>query len=206
MSLIFDALRKAEREKEAPARGVQVVSAQAWSAERRASLAGRLTVAGLLLLAGIGASAWLYRMLQPQRRVLMGPVAVRARPSEVAAPNAEAGGGARGRPPIAGASSAEPGDASDVPAPQGLDLPGARAGRGAARTAAPPQAPGPAGGASGAVALHLNAISTKDGRRVALLNDRLVFEGDSFDGITVVRIGDAEVEVRVDGERRVVGF
>ena len=41
---------------------------------------------------------------------------------------------------------------------------------------------------------------------MALINERLVFEGDSFDGIRVIRIGEAEVEVEVKGERRVLRF
>jgi hypothetical protein len=41
---------------------------------------------------------------------------------------------------------------------------------------------------------------------VAILNDRLVREGDLFDGIRVVRIGETEVEVEVNGQRRLVRF
>jgi hypothetical protein len=41
---------------------------------------------------------------------------------------------------------------------------------------------------------------------VALINDRLLFEGDSFDGVKVLRIGQAEVEVEVRGKRRVLTF
>ena len=48
--------------------------------------------------------------------------------------------------------------------------------------------------------LRLNAISQRDGRPVALINDRLLFEGDSFDGVKVLRIGEAEVEVEVHGK------
>jgi hypothetical protein len=54
--------------------------------------------------------------------------------------------------------------------------------------------------------LRLTAISQRDGRPVALINDRLVFEGDSFDGVRVLRIGDVEVEVEVRGLRRVLRF
>jgi hypothetical protein len=54
--------------------------------------------------------------------------------------------------------------------------------------------------------VRLNAISQKDGRPVALINDRLLFEGDSVDGVKVLRIGEAEVEVEVRGERRVLRF
>jgi hypothetical protein len=41
---------------------------------------------------------------------------------------------------------------------------------------------------------------------VALINDRLVFEGDGFDGVRILRIGETEVEVEVRGERRVLRF
>ena len=41
---------------------------------------------------------------------------------------------------------------------------------------------------------------------MALLNDRLVRAGDSFDGIRVIRIGESEVEVEVRGQRRVIRF
>jgi len=54
--------------------------------------------------------------------------------------------------------------------------------------------------------LRLNAITRRDGRPVALVNDRLVFEGDSFDGVRILRIGEAEVEVEVRGQRRVLRF
>jgi hypothetical protein len=54
--------------------------------------------------------------------------------------------------------------------------------------------------------LRLNAISRQDDRPVAILNDRLVREGDVFDGIRVIRIGETEVEVEVRGQRRVIRF
>ena len=41
---------------------------------------------------------------------------------------------------------------------------------------------------------------------MAILNDRLVHEGDSFDGVKVIRIDEASVEVEVQGRRRTVGF
>ena len=62
----------------------------------------------------------------------------------------------------------------------------------------------PAGPPAGT--LRLNAISQREGRPVALINERLVFEGDSFDGIRVLRIGEAEVEVEIRGQRRVLRF
>jgi hypothetical protein len=52
----------------------------------------------------------------------------------------------------------------------------------------------------------LNAISERDGHAVALINDRLVREGDEFDGVKILRIGEAEVEVERAGRRSVIRF
>ena len=41
---------------------------------------------------------------------------------------------------------------------------------------------------------------------MAIVNDRLVREGDSFDGIRILRIGATEVEVEVHGQKRVLTF
>ena len=56
------------------------------------------------------------------------------------------------------------------------------------------------------VVFRLSAISTQDGEPVALLNDRLVREGDAFGGVRILRIGATEIEIEVDGERRTIGF
>jgi hypothetical protein len=53
---------------------------------------------------------------------------------------------------------------------------------------------------------RLTAISTRDGEPIALLNDRLVREGDRFGDVRIIRIGTTEVEIEVDGERRTIGF
>jgi MSHA biogenesis protein MshK len=54
--------------------------------------------------------------------------------------------------------------------------------------------------------LVLNAISEQDGVPIAVIDDRVVREGDRFDGVRVVRIRATEVEVEVDGARRVLRF
>ena len=54
--------------------------------------------------------------------------------------------------------------------------------------------------------LQLQAIGERDGKPVAVLSNRLVHEGDAFDGVTVVRIGADEVEIEVRGRRRVLRF
>jgi len=73
---------------------------------------------------------------------------------------------------------------------------------------APPKAEagGPDQPAGAPPELRLNAISVRDGHPVAIVNDRLVREGDSFDGIRILKIGDAEVEVEVAGQRRTLRF
>jgi hypothetical protein len=53
---------------------------------------------------------------------------------------------------------------------------------------------------------RLTAISSRDGEPIALLNDRLVREGDRFGNVHIIRIGPTEVEIEVDGERRTIGF
>jgi hypothetical protein len=39
-----------------------------------------------------------------------------------------------------------------------------------------------------------------------VINDRVVREGDRFDGVLILRIGAAEVEVEIAGARRVLRF
>jgi hypothetical protein len=55
-------------------------------------------------------------------------------------------------------------------------------------------------------ALRLEAVSERDGRPVALVSGRLLREGDSFEGVRILRIGPTEVEVEVRGQRRTLRF
>ncbi len=52
----------------------------------------------------------------------------------------------------------------------------------------------------------LQAISSRDGRPVAVLNGRTLFEGDVFEGITVIKIGADSVEIEVDGKVQIIRF
>ena len=79
----------------------------------------------------------------------------------------------------------------------------ARVSEPAIAAASEPPAPSPA---APQPRFRLQAISMRDGKPVAVLNDRMVFEGESFDGVSVVRIGETEVELEIDGTRVVVGF
>jgi hypothetical protein len=69
--------------------------------------------------------------------------------------------------------------------------------------AAPAAAPVPAAAPRD---LRLEAISARDGVPVAVINQKVVREGDSVDGARVLRIGALEVEVDVDGARRTLRF
>lgn len=230
MSLILDALRKLERERDPDQPpGVLVVGSVPWGetslARRLVLAAGAVAVLALAVLAG-----WMLRpavkapaVATPSATPLpaaappspspLAPAASRvpsvAAPFEPPAPPIRLSkplpsGQARGAqpsglpspsptPPDAASEPAPEVESQPVPARESISVsPGVEA-------EAPPPTPPPG-------ELRLNAISQRDGRPVALINDRLVFEGDSFDGVRVIRIGEAEVEVEVKGERRVLRF
>lgn len=233
MSLILDALRKLEREKSARDPGVLVVGSVPWggtSPIRRLLLAaGAAAALGFAVFVG-----WLLRPAAPSPAATAVPAAApptaepRMLPSPTPLPPATVPPAAArydrppalpvrlSRPvPLPGAHAAAtpaPTPAAPVTEPEAagpeplapaesisLSPTAAAVTEPAAAAAAPaaPLAPGE---------LRLTAISRRDGRPVALINDRLVFEGDSFEGVRVIRIGEAEVEVEVRGERRVLRF
>jgi hypothetical protein len=206
MSLILDALRKLERERDAnEPPGVLVVGSVPWgetSRTRRLVLvAAAAGVLGLAMLAG-----WLLRPVPRAPAAAapsaLPPVQAPATPAPTPPPATLPAAVVPAEPTAPPIRLSRP-----IPSPQPRVLPPSTAT--ASETPQPPApaaqgarptAPAPAGD------LRLTAISQRDGKPVALINDRLVFEGDSFDGITVIRIGDAEVEVEVQGQRRVLRF
>jgi len=228
MSLILDALRKLERERDPnQPPGVLVVGSVPWgetSRHRRVAIAaGIAVVLALSVLAG-----WMLRPALKAPAVATPsatpplPLESRPSPSPLATatphlPNAAAPSEPPAAPPIrlskplpsapmrgaqAPSPPPSPPDAASEPAPDAERQPAPARERisvspGVEGEAAPPAAPGE---------LRLNAISRRDGRPVALINDRLVFEGDSFDDVRVIRIGETEVEVEVKGQRRVLRF
>lgn len=203
MSLILEALRKLEREKQAPDRGFLVMAHTPWGAGRRWSI---LAFAGLLLAVAVAASLATAIVL---RRGLT-PVAP---PTGAASPQPAGGSvpapvGAQG--PRAATAPSTPSPAAPVPqAKQDPVAPSPQATPQAAASvppAVPARAPSQHPAAPPLPELRLMAISQQDGRPVAILNDRLVREGDSFDGVRIVRIGDTEVEVEVHGQKRVLTF
>jgi hypothetical protein len=218
VSLILDALRKLEREKGAHEPGVLVVGSVPWgerSRTRRLLLgAGAVLALALAVLAG-----WLIRST-PTLPDAARPAAVS--PTPVAASVAATPVPATPSPTaLAQEEQAPPAPPLRLSHPPVVERPATDPDRAAAAeeqgpeavtptpsVAAPAPSAAPAAAPSPTVPddLRLSAISRRDGKPVALINDRLVFEGDSFDGVRVIRIGEAEVEVEVKGQRRVLRF
>jgi hypothetical protein len=204
VSLILEALRKLEREKRSAEPGFLVLGPQSWPsapARRRWTL----VAAGALALAVVGLAVLVRR---PGAALPAAPVAAPPPTLAYVPPRTEGPPPTLPSPiavtPIANAPlPLEPAlleaDAEEPPA--AAPPPPARA---HAREEGPS---GPQASPKGPPArFTLQAISVRDGRPVAVLNERLVYEGESFDGVTVVRIGEAEVELSVDGRRVVIGF
>ena len=187
MSLILDALKKLEREKDAREPGVLVVGSVPWGARARSRLPLVVALMGTVLVALVAFALWprdrAARPVTPPPPPVSSPVPA---PTPVSPPEPR-------RLPVPPAESPPTKAPAPERAPAGDDV--------AATSPVPSRA-----GAPGADDLRLNAISRRDGRPVALINDRLVFEGDAFEGVKVLRIGEAEVEVEVRGERRVLRF
>jgi hypothetical protein len=218
MSLILDALRKLEREKNAHEPGVLVVGSVPWgetSRTRRLVLAaGAALVLALAVVVG-----WLLRPVpKPPAATPEAAVSISPGPSPVVAsptlPPATLPPVAQQTPlpsaPPIRLSRPVPSDTGRAPRPTVAspeapsEVPAeSAAGRLSVAPAAPAAEAAPVAPPGG---LRLTAISQRDGRPVALINDRLVFEGDSFEGVRVLRIGETEVEVEVRGERRVLRF
>jgi len=197
VSLILDALRKLERDKESREPNVLVVGSVPWGTRARSRLPLVAAVAAMGLVALVAFVLW-----------------PRGRPASTATPPGLTS------PPLPGPATAPssapqgaaPGLPGEAPPPERRSsVPGAEARPGEvppsdAPSDLPETLPAPSRDASGPDDLRLNAISQRDGRPVALINDRLVFEGDGFDGVKVLRIGESEVEVEVRGVKRVLRF
>jgi hypothetical protein len=229
VSLILEALKKLERERDTPHRGFLVLGPVAWPEPGRARVwtAAAGAAVGVLVLAVVLLWAWRSRegsahLTQSSPAAAIAPAP--APPATVALPPlASVPGGPRLTPPAPRDGvfpGVAPRRAPDTARRDGADAattPGT-SGREPAETvqplvdeetkpeptdedrAADAQAQARSGG------FHLTAISRRDGRPIAVLNDRFVHEGDVFDNVRVVRIGDDEVEIEVNGERQVVRF
>jgi hypothetical protein len=171
VSLILEALKKLEREKQAPQRGVIVLGATSWSGapgERRLGL----FLLGLLIGATLlGLARWGQQPAPagapPSAAAALGLTPPRPLPQKTA-PASPAGAAAPRLVPATLAAAVEP----SRPAP----------------------------------AFMLQAISEREGRPVAIVNDRLLREGDSIDGARIVRIAKDEVELELQGRRVLLRF
>jgi len=190
MSLILEALRKLERDKPAPDRGVVVMTAAGLARDQRAPSSWAWLLAGVVAGLALAATAavWLRPGAPPR------PAPEAAAPVASALPTQETVTGTRApqatlaprRPPV-------PARASAAPAP-----PPPAAAPGAAPEADAPRAIRPA--------LVLQAITVQEGRPVALINDRVLRVGDEVEGVRIVRIGEDEVEVEANGVRTLLRF
>ena len=193
MSLILDALKKLEHEKDAREPGVLVVGSVPWGERRRSRLPLALAATALVALAFAG---WWWLRPTPHPTAA-GPAPVS--PAPTSSPLVAGTPTAPPPPPTLAPSSTASAPPARRPAVPMID-----------ETPGPPARPEGAAAAAGTRTtpddLRLNAITRRDGRPVALVNDRLVFEGDSFDGVRILRIGEAEVEVEVRGQRRILRF
>ncbi len=183
MSLILEALKKLDREKKAPDRGFLVVGAVPWPAPRPRGWTPLLFV----VAAGAAAGSALWLAWRARGHDEAPTHVVTSTTMAVAAPRAAPA------PGVAPPSTSPPLLESRPPAP---------------RTRPPAERPAaaPAPGVEPGSGLLLQAIAERDGKPIAVLNSRVVHEGDRFDGVTVVRIGTDEVEIEVRGRRRILRF
>ncbi len=186
MSLVLEALKKLDREKGRDERGFVVMAAAPWPT-RAARRWPAWAALGMATAAAVAAVLAL--------RTTPAPAALPTPPAAVVTPRPAASVAATGvatvAPPVAAPGRRETRqDAADTKAPL-VKL-----------AAAPsPLAPRPAN-----PELRLQAISERDGQPIAIINDHLVRVGDEVDGIRVLAIRGAEVDVEVRGRRTTLRF
>jgi hypothetical protein len=199
VSLILEALRKLERDKPAPDRGVVVMTSVGLGDSRPQR--GPWLWLTLGLAAGVAAASV---FLQWERPSTVSPAPGREpmTASTTTLPPA----------PVARAAAPLP-VSTATPLPRRMHPPAALSVETpvpeleAAPIATPPPAHATrAATPSPAPALVLQAITVQDGHPVALINDRVLREGDEIDGVRIRRIGETEVEIERDGQHEVLRF
>lgn len=218
MSLIFEALKKLEREKARQASPIVTAGEAPW-APPSSRVPGWMLIgaAVALLVLGVGLGSWL-----------------RVRPATETIPRGEAADALEAPP--AGLREA-PAHSTALPPPPAAPRPVRPDARRETRSVAAPPRPRPAaattppsaattprsvakapaaepietrpdpaavGGTSGEP--RLQAISERNGKSIALINDRVLFEGETAGDVRVIRIGPSEVEVEWKGRRRTLTF
>ena len=110
-------------------------------------------------------------------------------------------------PPAAVRPAALPEPASAVAAPPpAIPTPNAAVARPAPARVAPRPVVAPTAVPTAEPGPRLQAISERDGQPIAIINDRLVRVGDEVDGMRVLDIRGAEVDVEVRGRRTTLRF
>jgi len=185
VSLILEALKKLDREKQAPGKGVVVLGPNAWAARSEGRSRLWLFLLADLLLVALG-GALVFFWLRPSATPPAPSASQRAaRPEPALAPSHTI-------TPVPPPSAAPP------LAPRAISPPAA---------AAPVRPPGPSP-ETARPDFVLQAVTEQDGQPVALISDRLLHVGEGFDGMRVVRITPSEVEIEIDAtrERRTLSF
>lgn len=178
MSLVLEALRKLDREKGRDERGFVVMAAAPWPTRAR-----RVPLWVAAGVAAVAAAAAVFLMMRPPR------------PSAPALPAASAAMAAASASPSTPAASPTP--AATLPMPVYVPAP---------RRAATPAPPPPTASPAAAPALRLQAVSERDGRPIALINDRLLRVGDEIEGMKVLAIRADEVDLEIKGRRTTLRF
>ncbi len=186
MSLILEALRKREREKQVPERGFLVMAEAPWPAARGRGL--WTSVAAAAIAFGLGAAFVSLRERPPAPPAAM--------PTDSAPAPVARGVATPARPFVTLLPAATPPAraASPAVAPPPPELPPA-----GAAVAPPPTT-------LAAARFVLQAITEREGRPVALISDHLLREGDTLEGARIVHIGETEVELELDGRRLTLRF
>jgi len=210
VSLILEALRKLDRDKRAPERGFLVMAPAPWPASARARLPQLVLGLAIAMAVGGGLAYWLLRPApQAAPAVAQAPVA-----STVPATTQPASLTLVSEPPVIPetlprAMPAKPAPAVTTPA----TLPPPPSTAASAEKPPVPAVTGATAPVATAPAFErlaapfvLQAISSRDGWPVAVINGRLVREGDLIDGVAILKIGVDTVELAVAGTHQVVHF
>lgn len=187
MSLILEALKKLERDRQTHERGFLVL-AQPSPAGERAWTRRAPWLAAAALAGGAVAALLLWPGRSGDRPAAPPPTTMVA-----AAPRAA-------EPPTTLSSAPRP-ESATPPARQPLIVWRPVRGTPPRPLVQPTAAP-----AAAVEALQLQAISERDGAPVAVVSGQMVRVGDRIGSGTVVRIGAAEVEIETDGKRQVLTF
>jgi hypothetical protein len=218
VSLILEALRKLDRERDAPQRGVLVLATVTAPDRRpRRLFVGLVALAGVVALAVAGLVLRGARPAQPPAAAAgstLSPPAIEGDETRAVESVAGAALSPRIEPPATTArAKAHPPSVEPRPPVTTHRAEGAGPEPARPHPEARPPASSPAREAADAPAaqpspetLVLEAIAERDGGRIAVLSGRLVREGDVLGATRVVRIGASEVEVETAGVRRVLHF